>query len=173
MRYIDADCLLKYSWIPSCCQMSLFFRELHKMSQLTASFYVSGASWSCSNSLYTVPRKTVRPAGFLEGNRDWWGDSDRLLCRMPHSLCGGWAPLRLLQQSDNLGKVMACSFWRETMLNAKPVCHFSLGNSCKQKKILVPISSLGHMFLCRSQKSYTHSMNLCWICQSKASCMGE
>lgn len=149
------------------------FCVLYKMSQLTASFYVIGASWSCSNFLYAVPRKTVRPAGFLEGNRDWWGDSDWLLCRMPHSLCGGWVTLRLCQQRDYLLKVMACSFWRDTMLNAKPVSHFSLDNSCKQKKKSVPNSSLGHTFLCRSQKSYTSSINLYWICQGHTSCMGE
>lgn len=45
-------------------------------------------------------------------------------------------PLRLFQQSDNLHKVMASSFWRETLPNGKPVSHFSLDNSCQVEKII-------------------------------------
>lgn len=60
------------------------------------------ASRSRRDSLHAVPRMSARPAGSSEASRDRRGDSNWLLCWMPHSLCGGWMALGLFQQSNNL-----------------------------------------------------------------------
>lgn len=156
---MDANCLLKYSRISSCCQMA-FFGATEDGAAYSILHAASGTSRSRRDSLHSlhaVPRVSVRPAGSLEANRDCRGDSNWLLCWMPHSLRGGWMALGLFQQSNNLDKVMVSSCWRGAMWNGKPASHFSIDNSYTEKKLISAQQFAGTYV--PLQTSYTGSMN--------------